>query len=390
MDAMFFGLLIAAGFIVLIRRHEFSGQLIRQNFWLIGLLVFGFVSIAWSDFPLIALKRWIKTLGHPIMAMIVLTDPNPMKSLRTVMNRAAFVLLPLSVLFVKYLPEFGRGFDAWTGAGYFSGVMLTKNDMGYVCMAFGLFYLWAVLSRKQIDDLRYRRGEMLLSFMFLGIIGYLLSLADSATSLATLAIGAATLVGLGSRFVSRRHLGKYLIIVVAGLVTIELTFNVYDNIVTMLGRDPDLTDRTLVWADVIALQSRPIIGMGFESFWLGSRLEWMWAKWWWQPNQAHNGYIEIYLNLGFVGLFLFFALVVSTFRNAAAGLTVDADFEFSRLRLAFLFAILSHNYTEATFKGVHFLWTMFYLIAIKIPSRETVSETGPMNRLPAGQIRKVR
>jgi hypothetical protein len=158
MDAMFFGLLIAAGFIVLIRRHEFSGQLIRQNFWLIGLLVFGFVSIAWSDFPLIALKRWIKTLGHPIMAMIVLTDPNPMKSLRTVMNRAAFVLLPLSVLFVKYLPEFGRGFDAWTGAGYFSGVMLTKNDMGYVCMAFGLFYLWAVLSRKQIDDLRYRRG----------------------------------------------------------------------------------------------------------------------------------------------------------------------------------------------------------------------------------------
>jgi hypothetical protein len=70
-------------------------------------------------------------------------------------------------------------------------------------------------------------------------------------------------------------------------------------------------------------------------------------------------------------------LVVSTFRNAAAGLTVDADFEFSRLRLAFLFAILSHNYTEATFKGVHFLWTMFYLIAIKIPSRETVAKPVP-------------
>ena len=145
LDAMIFGLMIVAGVGVLMRRNAFSGQLWRQNAWLIALLVFGLLSIAWSDFPFIAMKRWIKTLGHPVMAMIVLTDPEPMKSFRTVMKRAAFVLLPLSVLFVKYLPEFGRGFDPWTGTGYFNGVMLTKNDLGYVCMIFGLFFLWTLL-----------------------------------------------------------------------------------------------------------------------------------------------------------------------------------------------------------------------------------------------------
>lgn len=376
MDATFFGLMIFLGFIVLVRRQVFSGRLFQQNFWLITLLVFGFFSIIWSDFPFIAMKRWIKTLGHPLMAMIILTDPEPMKSFRTVMKRSSFVLLPMSVLFVKYLPEFGRGFDAWTGAGTFNGVMLTKNDMGYVCMIFGLFFLWVLLSRNKIYDAAYRRQETILSILFLGIIAYLMSLADSATSLATLAIGAATLAGLGSRFVSRRYFGVYLIVLGATLLTVELTFDAYSKVVMLLGRDPTLTDRTAVWADAIALQSRPITGMGFESFWLGSRLDWMSAKWWWQPNQAHNGYIETYLNLGFIGLFLLISLIVSTFCKAAAGLTSELDFEFSRLRLAFLFAILSHNYTEATFKGTHLLWTMFYLIALNLPKRES-------SRIPA-------
>lgn len=399
MDATFFGLMIISGFAILVQRQAFSSRLIRQNFWLIALLIFGFLSIAWSDFPFIALKRWIKTLGHPVMAMIVLTDPEPVKAFRTVMKRAAFVLLPLSVLFVKYLPEFGRAFDPWTGAGYFSGVMLTKNDLGYVCMIFGLFFLWTLLSRKKIDNTVHRREETMLSILFLGIIAYLLSLADSATSIATLAIGTATLVGLGSRFVSRHHPGIYLIVFGAILVTIELTFDLYAEIVALLGRDATLTDRAEVWADAIALQTSPIAGMGFESFWLGPRLDWMSAKWWWQPNQAHNGYIEIYLNLGFIGLFLFGALIVSTFRKAAAGLTSDTEFEFSRLRLAMLFAILSHNYTEATFKGVHLLWTMFHLIAINIPERENVrarfrsaaeAAIGRRDRLPASQIAKRR
>ncbi len=399
LDAIFFGVMILAGFAVLLRRKVFVSQLWQQNIWLIALLVFGFISIVWSDFPFIALKRWIKTLGHPVMAMIVLTDPEPMKSFRIVMKRGAFVLLPLSVLFIKYLPEYGRAFDPWTGAGYFSGVMLTKNDLGYVCMIFGLFFFWSLISGRQIHDTLHRRNETLLSLLFLGIIAYLLTLAGSSTSVATLIIGSATLVGLGSRFVSRRHLGKYLIVFAGIVITIDLSFDVYNEIVTMLGRDPTLTDRTELWKDAIALQARPMSGMGFESFWLGSRLDWMSAKWWWQPNQAHNGYIEIYLNLGFIGLFLFIALVISTFRKAAAGLTSNSSFEFSRIRLAFLIAILSHNYTEATFKGVHLLWTIFHLIVINIPERDTVSETGRLgskvvsplkDRVPVSQFRKVR
>jgi hypothetical protein len=50
------------------------------------------------------------------------------------------------------------------------------------------------------------------------------------------------------------------------------------------------------------------------------------------------------------------------------------DFDFARLRLGFLFAILFYNYTEAAFKAVHLVWTIFHIIAIDYPKRSTPSK----------------
>lgn len=367
LDAAFFGLLILVGSTVLVRRAVRLGDLVRQNFWLIAFAAFGLVSILWSDFPLIALKRWIKTLGHPVMALIILTDPNPAAALRVVMKRCAFFLIPTSLLFIKYLPQYGRGFDAWTGAGVSFGVTLTKNDLGYVSMLFGLFFLWNILNYKKIGEGRVRHEELLVSVCFMAMIAWLLGVAGSATSLATFGIGASIMIGLKTRLVSKRRLGTYVVLVVLIALSAELTFDVRERFVAMLGRDPTLTDRTELWADVLALQRNPLIGTGFESFWLGWRLDALWAKWWWQPNQSHNGYIEIYLNLGIAGLVLFGGMVVATFRKIAAGFAGKSDLP--ELRLALLGAILAHNYTEATFKGVHLMWTMFHIVALDYRER---------------------
>jgi O-antigen ligase len=91
----------------------------------------------------------------------------------------------------------------------------------------------------------------------------------------------------------------------------------------------------------------------------------LWAKWWWRPIQAHNGYIETYLNLGFVGIALFAGMILSTFQKISRALLTN--FQFARFRMGFLFVILLYNFTEATFKGVSIVWTVFYLIAIDYP-----------------------
>ena len=226
----------------------------------------------------------------------------------------------------------------------------------------GLFFLWHLLTVRRLEKSSERRAKIGLCIIFLGMIAWLFQMSDSKTSLVGLVLGAATLAILGLRSVNKRSIGSYLVLAVVLAGTAQLLFDPYARVIELLGRNPELTDRTEVWKDVLALQPNVLLGAGFESFWLGPRLEVLWAKWWWKPNQAHNGYIETYLNLGLVGLVILLGLLVSTFRKISKKLTTD--FDFARLRLAFLLAIVAFNYTEAAFKGVHFVWTIFCIIAI--------------------------
>ncbi|MGD8808915.1 MAG: O-antigen ligase family protein, partial [Gammaproteobacteria bacterium] len=273
-------------------------------------------------------------------------------------------------------PEYGRYFNPY-GGGMYRGAMLTKNELGIVCVFFGLFYLWTILSRADISDLRRRREEMILSTLFLAMIFYLLSFASSAAALVVFAMGTAIMVGFGMRLVSRRYFGTYVVGVIAIVAIVQLTFGIYGQLLEMLGKDVTLTDRTDIWSDVIELQTNPLIGMGFESFWLGSRIATMWEKWWWHPNQAHNGYIETYLNLGFVGLGLLFMIVVSAFRRISSEL--QTDFEFARFKMAILFGTLAYNVTEAMFKGVALTWLMFHIVVlVRGPSEQKASVSKPV------------
>jgi O-antigen ligase len=238
-------------------------------------------------------------------------------------------------------------------------------------MLLGLFFVWNLLSLHQVENRKERWKETALSVAFLWMIWWLFSLADSATSLACLEVGAATMALVGMRFVSKRFIGSYVLVGLLMIVAAQMSFGIYDKAVDLLGRNTTLTDRTTVWQDVLEMDRSPVFGAGFESFWLGPRLEAMWARWWWHPIQAHNGYIETYLNLGWVGVTILAALIIATFRKARRELLRDLDF--GRFRLGVLFAIILYNCTEATFTGVHLVWTFFYLIAIDYPAVQPVT-----------------
>jgi exopolysaccharide production protein ExoQ len=361
-DALFFLALIISGFTVLVRRRVSPASLLRNNAWLGLFLLYSFLAILWSDFPFIACKRWIKTLGHPVMALIILTDAQPVHALRTVIRRCAYLMLPLSILFIKYYPQYGRVYDIWSGQAYNQGIANTKNGLGYLCMVFGIFFYWNLLNSGCRANPRLQREEKVLDGGFLLLTCWLLHIANSSTSAASLVMGISTLTVLGFPFVNKRYLGTYAIVIVllAGLA--QSLFDIYSIVLNLLGRDPTLTDRTNIWAECLPLVDNPLLGAGFESFWLGPRLDILWRKWPWSPNQSHNGYIETYLNLGILGGTLLVASIVSCFRTLSRGLLWD--FEFSRLRMAWLIAIVAYNYAEAAFKGVHPLWTVFYLIAL--------------------------
>src|SRR5437588_4240384 len=107
--------LIVLGLIVLAKRRIRWNQVFVENRWLWLFYLFCAVSVIWSPIPFVAFKRWVKDIGTIVMILIMLTEVNPTVAIRVVFLRCAYLLVPLSVLFIKYYPELGKYYNQWTG-----------------------------------------------------------------------------------------------------------------------------------------------------------------------------------------------------------------------------------------------------------------------------------
>ena len=364
-DAVIFFILIGAGIYVLSKRRVNLSEFMRNNRWLTIYLVYCLVAVLWSDYSFIAFKRWIKLFGQPVMALIVLTEPDPMESLARLMKRCAYLLVPVSVLFIKYYPQLGRAYDAWTGMAENTGITTDKNALGCDCFILGLFFLWHFLQVRQREKGIPRRNELFLCLVFFVMIAWLLHMAHSSTSLGALILGTVIILILGLNFIDRRQINVYLlaIVVLCGVADWFLGLHVY--IIQALGRDATLTGRTEIWQILLNYDINPIFGVGFESFWMGDRAEKVSSYFSFRVNEAHNGYLETYINLGLLGLFITLALLLATYFKALR--TLLTEFDFGRFRLAYLAAFIVYNWTEATFRTNALPFFIFFLIAIDYP-----------------------
>ena len=377
--------LIAFGLAVLAARRGRTLSVLGRNLPLLVFFLFCGVSLLWSDFPFVAFKRWTKVLGNVVMVLVVLTDPDRETAVKKFFTRTAFLLIPASVLLIKYYPEYGRYYDRWEGAAFYTGVAIDKNMLGCISFVFGTVMFWQLIELwRQTAD----RGRRALALgTVLAICLWLLIASQSATSLACLMLGVTLITVLSFSRQGRPWVVHVILaaLLLAGSVT-YLFPDVFVFVVQSLGRDPTLTGRTALWTDVLAMEPNPWLGAGFESFFLGERLEMLWDKYWWQPNQAHNGYIETYLTLGRVGLVLLGVLIWTGYRNAIR--VYREDPMAGSLRLAFLIIALIYNFTEAAFKVVHPIWIVFLLVAARTPVAVAAAATDRVReRVVAGYRR---
>jgi len=365
LDACFYLALAIAGFCVLIKRQVLLSEIVRNNGWLIAFFLFCFISIAWSDFPFISFKRWIKVLGHPIMALIILTEPDPKEALVRLMKRCAYLVVPVSILWIKYYPQLGQSYDKWTGIQMNRGIATGKNQLGADCLILGFFFFWYLLQTWRTQRNTQRRNELRLIAGFLIAIWWLFRQAHSATSLICLFVGVLIVLFVGIRSINKNFIGTYMLAALVLIAAAELAFGISGRLSEALGRGSGLSGRTELWARLLELHTNPILGTGFESFWLGERPKQLEGIFFFIPNEAHNGYLETYLTLGLIGLFLLIGLFVATFWKIRRELF--RNFEWGRYRLGFLAAVVLYNWTEAAFKTLSPMWFAFYMIAMDYP-----------------------
>jgi exopolysaccharide production protein ExoQ len=98
-------------------------------------------------------------------------------------------------------------------------------------------------------------------------------------------------------------------------------------VLTALGKDPSLTGRTDIWAALMReVAERPWTGFGYQAFWGRESVPaaFIRAETQWPVPSAHNGWIDLLIQLGWpgaitVGITVAVATVVSVFRIPGSG-----------------------------------------------------------------------
>ena len=374
-ERIYLTILIISGFIVLKRRNINWGKLLNQNNLIWMFFIFGGLSLFWSDYPFVTLKRWIKSMGTVIMVLIILTEKHPYQAIGFILRRLAFIFLPLSILFIRYYGELGRTYHHFSGEVMFTGIADHKNSLGRICMVSFIYFTWILLfsgqNKKAVGQQLHRMAYIIIFPM----IVWLLYMANSATALACSA-GALGLLVVSQqpKFAQQpRKIMAFGIVCMLIYALLQLAFDIKGIAIAMLGRRADLTTRIPMWEDLLSMVKNPLLGFGYESFLLGPRLERVIDEWG-IDSQAHNGYLQMYLDLGYIGLFLLITWIVTSLKKISRHLTVD--YSSAIFRLCFIVVIALYNYTEATFYGIGNLWAMFFFCTIDLPGPVAVNKDG--------------
>jgi O-antigen ligase len=392
LDQLVLGVLMLLALIVVFKRGLSLSTLWRDVWWLLLLLAYMGMSVLWSDYTAISLKRWIKVVGTLVCGLVILTEGEPLRAVEVILRRTAYTLIPFSIVLAKYFPEYGVDYSRWSGTRLIAGVCSEKNGLGLLCAVSAVFLIWDLLRRRREKRILIEKRQTAADVMVLIMAVYLLAGADagtySATSILVLLIGAGGVIALSrlrkspGQVTSVALMGGLAVVVLVGGASLALGSSPMRVITSMLGRNESLTGRTDIWDLVFQLAPRwSLVGTGIGAFW-GLPFTWELIE----EVTGHNGYVDLYVELGAIGLLLLAVLLISLWRRFAHSIRVN--FDWSVLSLCYLVVSIFYNVTESDYLSASSpLWTLLVFSGIAcsgVMQQDSLGESESMDAL--GQI----
>jgi exopolysaccharide production protein ExoQ len=396
LDRMFISGLLCLGLIVLARRKVDWRLFIKRNIWLTLLISYMLISIIWSDIPFVSLKRWTRELTALVMALVLATEREPREAMESLLRRTVYILIPFSVLLVRYFPKYGIEYG-WSGEVAWTGVTLQKNGLGRLCLISAFFLTWTFFRRWKGREIRVPKFQTVAEVGLLVSTLWLLkgpsNWAASETGIVSLSAGLGTFASLLWMKKLRINLGPNgWMTIIACIIALGITQplvggSAVGGFASSLGRNQTLTGRTDIWASLLPYVMRnPILGSGFGGFWTSATTAEI------RVNESHNGYLGVCLGLGIVGLLLTVFFLISFCRNAAKALPYE--FDWAALCICYLVMAAVHNIGESSFDSFtrHLMAIILFLSvtltfavrrnSAKDPSRERTNRNLLEERYP--------
>lgn len=280
----------------LIGRHWRSAlRVATRDGLLLGLILLACASLFWSIDPALSLQRAIALITATLLGVYIAMQFS-IQQQASLFLRAIGLILIFSALFALFLPQYGLMGSPHVGR--WNGILSHKNVLGRIAAlgAILLIYLPPAYTRLS------RPGQLLL--FALAVLIIVMTESAAARMILLLFVAALPLSGL-----LKAHPYLFMAASILGLliaVALLLWFlGNYEAVFAVFGRDATLTGRSMLWdSSLLTILDRPWLGHGYSaSFTPGAPI---YARLIWQEApHAHNGWLDIGLDLGLLGVSLF-------------------------------------------------------------------------------------
>ncbi len=310
--------------------------------------VIGLLSASWSISPFVTLYKWsVFALATLVGSYLGFRFQDQGVS-RVVFWYTATVVL-FSALMALAVPVAGRMFiPPYNGA--WRGLFWHKNHLGTLVALLSVFLLYRLA-----DDVRQRRRMILADGLLYASSVAMVLASRSATGLIVLVAGGVmtAVAGTWQRIRGTLRRKHYLLGLALGATAMILAFSQAPRLLAVLGKDATLTGRIPMWQLVLRdfASQRLLLGHGLGAFWNleANRLAIQHAVGWGYPVAiGDNGWLDVLLSLGVIGLAVFLVLLASMLWRSIKRAQLGRDLS-DTLPLVFLLTALLANLAFSLF-----------------------------------------
>ena len=347
-------------FFLLGRRPGVAMETIRDNPLLLTVFLFPMVSVIWSVDHGTSFRRGVALLMTGVYCLYIARRLSPDEFLRRLLL-ALFVGGVLSLIFTVVDPAAAIEHGAINN-GSWKGVYGHKAILGRIA---AVAVTVSVYVRPQSFWDRAMRWATIAIFLFLAVksqsraswmmmgggIGFMILIAIMRNR--TLSSGIKLTIAIGT-----------------ALLVLGTVAALFEQILAAMGRDDTFSGRTSLWEGAIAVAKahHPILGAGYRAFWTDAGADGVrdyiqhWAR---LPNHGHNGYLDVWLELGYAGVALFAVFVIVTVtRLVRRVLREPGETAWAAFAIFFFVFLLNNASVTVAFKHTDIAWIFAVLACL--------------------------
>lgn len=357
---------VAGALLLLLFRHRSAGGA-NGIIWVSAWLAWSALTVTWSGSPTSGVTQVFNLVGWAVIGGLLSRLPGGPQQMAMAASHATRVVIVGSLLAPFVVPS-----DLMWSSGGFAGLFNHRNHLA-AFLVLMLPFTWADVLRRQKLSRTFFLLQVLMVLASRSVTGYLLVALWAGLSLGQGALRRLPARQRGAAAVTAFSLFTMVILVAPASVVLE-----------GLGRDATLSDRSQLWAETIEqIENAPLHGYGIGGVWQ-------------QPTEspaadiirelpayllhvrhAHNGFLDIALEQGLIGLMFLVILIAKALRRSAHHISSGRLRDpWTALSLSVVLAILS-NMTESRFTNSIAIVLVFTLLMVRIGGPRAVDDRYP-------------